>query len=76
MESLFQGLPKVVTYIDDILLSGEDVEEHIKNLDMVLERLEKAGITLKREVYICFTLCGIPGHIIDKDELHPSKEKV
>ena len=76
MESLLQGLPKVVTYIDDILVSA-DVEEHIKNLDMVLKRLEKAGVTLKREKCIFASpFVEYLGHIIDKDGLHPSKEKV
>lgn len=77
MESLLQGFPKVVTYIDDILVTGQDAEEHLKNIDMVLERLEKANVTLKRDKCI-FAAKSVEylGHVVDHEGLHPSREKV
>ncbi|XP_064400007.1 uncharacterized protein K02A2.6-like [Halichondria panicea] len=44
-----QGLPHVVVYIDDILVTGSTEEEHLRTLEEVLDRLEKAGARLKRE---------------------------
>ena len=49
METLLRGLPMVVVYIDDILIAGRSQEEHHTNLARVLQRLEDAGIRLKRE---------------------------
>ena len=36
MESLLQGLPGMIVYIDDILIAGSSVKEHLKRLDNVL----------------------------------------
>ena len=44
-----QGLPHVVVYIDDILVTESTEEEHLRTLEEVLDRLEKAGARLKRE---------------------------
>ena len=77
MENLLQGIKGVSVYIDDILISGSTVEEHLQTLDKVLERLNNAGLRLNK--YKCFFLRSwikYLGHIIDKDGLHPTKEKV
>ena len=36
MNSLVQGLPRVSAYLDEILVSGVDEEDHLNNLDKVL----------------------------------------
>ena len=48
MESLLNGIPGVVVYIDDILVTGKTTEEHLKALDEVFSRLEKAGLCLQK----------------------------
>ena len=40
MENMLQGIPNVVVYIDDILITGSTDEEHLKTLSIVLDRLE------------------------------------
>ena len=52
MDYLLQGLKHVCVYIDDILITGETEEQHLKTLDEVLTRFEKAGMRLKREKYV------------------------
>jgi len=77
MESLLQGIKGVSVYIDDILISGPTIEEHLHTLDMVLARLAAAGLKLNKPK--CFFLrprIEYLGHIIDKDGLHPTEEKV
>ena len=51
MESILRGIPKVCVYIDDILVTGETEQEHLKTLDAVLTRLEEAG--LRRSARSC-----------------------
>eukprot|EP00731_Ephydatia_muelleri_P012306 Em0006g1200a len=48
METLLGDIPKVSVYIDDLLVSGESEEEHLKTLGRVLTRLQEAGLKLKR----------------------------
>jgi len=49
MDSVLQGLPHVICYIDDILVTGTSDGDHLKNLATVLERLQKHGFRMKRE---------------------------
>ena len=48
MGNLLQGITGVLIYIDDILITGKTVAEHLSTLGAVLERLEEAGVKLKR----------------------------
>ena len=48
MESLLQGIPKVVVYLDDILVTGLSEEDHLLTLQKVLQRIESSGLRLKK----------------------------
>ena len=41
------GIPKVVVYIDDVLVIGTTAEEHLKTLFLVLDRLDRALVMLQ-----------------------------
>ena len=51
MEKILQGLPRVVVYIDDILVTGRNDEEHLQTLEQVLAHLQKYGLRLKASVH-------------------------
>ena len=47
MDKVLQGLPAVVWYLDDILVTGTTDAEHIRNVNEVLMRLEKYGLRVR-----------------------------
>ena len=58
MENVLKGIPKVIVYLDDTLISGADEFEHLQLLTQVLSRLD---CTLRREnvnflYYLALTL--------------------
>ena len=76
MEGVLQGRKGVIVYIDDILV-GVTEEEHLKRLDDVLSRLEKAGLcTQKSKCKFMVPSVSFLGHKINGEGLHPLPNKV
>ena len=76
MEGLLRVIPSTVVYLDDILITGKTEEEHLRNINEVMTRLEDEGLTLKKEK--CqFMLDKVKylGHTISADGLKPSESK-
>ncbi|KAL0202697.1 hypothetical protein M9458_000715, partial [Cirrhinus mrigala] len=77
MEGLLQGIPGVVVYLDDILVTGVNQNSHLRTLDEVLSRLKEAGLRLKRGkcVFLADEVEYL-GHRVDAQGLHPTGTKV
>ena len=77
MDSLLQGILHTCVYLDDILITGTTPDEHLHNLDLVLNQLQSAGLRLKSK-NCSFMLPSVEylGHVIDSVGLHPTQAKV
>ena len=70
-------LAGTVCYMDDILVVGENESQHDERLMAVLQKLDKAGLKLKREK--CeFNKSQVEylGHVISSRGIQPSESKV
>ena len=77
MDQVLQGIPGVCCYIDDILITAPTKEEHLKRLELVLQRLDKYDVRVKREK--CSFLAPevqYLGHVISKEGRRPVPDKV
>ena len=77
MDTLLQDIPMTVVYLDNILVKGRCLEEHLQNLEMVLQRLANSGLRLK--LAKCTFLqkeISYLGHTINSQGLAPDKKKV
>ena len=71
------GVPGTVCYIDDILVTGRNTEEHLSNLEEVFRRLANEGVTVKNSK--CSYLenkVEYLGHVIDSKGIHVDPSKV
>ena len=55
MFEIFVALPGVICMIYDILIYGSSQEEHDQHLSIVLQTLEREGVTLNAEKRQFFT---------------------
>ena len=77
METLLQDCKGVIVYLDNILVTGLSVENHLENLKAVLSKLDKAGLHLNKDkCKFMKTKVRYLGHVIDREGLYPSTEKV
>lgn len=77
MDGLFNDLPYVVSYVDDIVCVSETFDEHMNHLKTVLKRIADAGLKLNGEktVFLATTL-KLLGHIVSNGEIRMDPAKV
>lgn len=76
MEQMFL-MPGVVCFLDDILVTGKTDQEHLERLEHVFKKLKECGLKVKKEKCCLFqNSVKYLGHVIDKEGLHTSDERV
>ena len=58
MERLFRNYPGVFCYLDDILISASNLEEHNSRVNEVLTKLQESGLKLRADK-CCFCVSQI-----------------
>ena len=77
MDILLQGVPNTICYLDDILVTGKNYDEHLRKLDKVLRRLQQNGLRVKpaKRSYMQPSVEYL-GHRIDTEGVHTTTRKV
>ena len=77
MEQLLKDIPGVLCYLDDILVSGSNANEHDNRLKLVFSKLQDAGLKLKStKCTIGTTQVNYLGFCIDSTGIHPTEDKL
>lgn len=77
IDSVLLGCKGTVTFIDDIVVTGRNDEEHLQNLHEVFDRLERAGFRVNQAKCSFFKeKIAYLGFIIDSEGLHKDAGKV
>ena len=77
MDIILQGVPQVICYIDDILITGANDEDLYRILEEVLWRLKHHEITARKGkcAFMCESVEYL-GHKISYEGLHATDEKI
>jgi hypothetical protein len=77
MDTVLHGCKGACAYLDDVIVTGETKEEHLANLEVELEKLEKAGLKLnKKKCFFMEPQIEFLGHKIDAEGLHPTQKNI
>ena len=73
MEKILHAIPRVISYLDDVLVTAQNDKEHLKILEAVLCHLSEHGLKLKKsKCEFLKTRVQYLGYCIDADGLHKS----
>lgn len=77
MRKLLHGMNEVDNFIDDILVSTDTWEDHLKVLTELIVRLQNAGLTARpSKCFFAFSELKCLGHIIGQQRLRPEEDKI
>ena len=77
MKNLLQNIPCVIVRVDDILVSGANDNDHLRNLEEVLTRLAEAGLRLKKGKCVFMeSQVTYLGHRVSKEGIQAMEDKV
>ena len=77
MEKILQEVQGIVIYLDDILVTGKNKEEHLQNLEAVFTRLIEHGLKLKKKK--CFFMKSqveYLGYVVNAQGVYTAPQKV
>lgn len=77
MNEVLQNLDFAICYLDDVLIFSDNEDEHIKHVQIVLERLHKYGLNINasKSLYAQKRISFL-GHEITSDGIRPLDQKV
>ncbi|XP_055643303.1 uncharacterized protein K02A2.6-like [Toxorhynchites rutilus septentrionalis] len=76
MDEILSGCEGAHWYLDDVIVEGQDLNEHDKRFNKVLSRLNDRGVELNWDkCQLRVTELDFLGHKIAQDEIRPSKVK-
>ena len=79
MEIALVGLQwtSCLIYLDDVVVFGNNFEEHLRRLDLVLERIARAGLKLKpKKCHLFQEEVTFLGHVVSKRGVLPNPDNV
>ena len=77
LSSVIRGARNSWAYIDDLLTAGEDEKSFLANFEEVLTRLQKEGVTLRRDkCKIGLKQIRFLGHLVSAEGVRPDPGKV
>ena len=76
MDKILAGLP-VGCYLDDMIITGANDDDHLHNLEKVLQRLEQYNIKLKKtKCQFMKSSIKFLGHVVNSEGISPSEDTV
>ena len=77
MNKVLNGLNFTLAYLDDIIIFSETAEQHLKQIQIVLNRLRQAQLKLKKSKCAFFKKeLHYLGHLLTTDGVKPQLEKI
>ncbi|XP_050358337.1 uncharacterized protein K02A2.6-like [Nymphalis io] len=77
LEQLFSDMPRVGVFLDDVIITGEDDQSHLKTLHEVFNRLQKYGLKIKKDKCTFFAdSVTYLGFVISKEGVHTCPNKI
>ena len=77
IDVILQGLDQVACIQDDILLTGKDDDDHLRNLEVVLTRLKECGLRLKlNKCKFLERTVTYMGYTLSAERISPTEDKV
>jgi hypothetical protein len=77
MHSVIRGLPNTYAYLDDVVTGSDSWEEHIKDVEMLFQRLSEANLTvnLAKSEFGCANITYL-GYVIGRGTVAPVSAKI
>ena len=77
MDAMISGLPGVVAYLDDLIITGATENEHWENAERLINKLSEFGlcVTLNKSVFFLVSVEYLR-YIIDKDGKRPFQSSI